>query len=180
MSSDFVRSDSYSTGHPAYYDPVMILKWKTYLPELVFILITLAAGGLSAIAVMKGMPFYEQLAKPPLTPPSAVFPIVWSILYLLMGIGAARVWKAHAPRRGTAIAVFGVQLVMNALWSVWFFALQALLFAFVWLIALILAIALMIRVFSGIDRPAAWMQVPYLLWCCFAAYLNFGIWILNR
>ena len=105
------------------------MKWKKYLPDLLFVLLSLAVGGLSAFAVMKGMPAYLQLRKPPLTPPPIVFPVVWGALYLLMGLGAGRVWRAGPPRRA-AVAAYAVQLVWNALWTVWFFALQAHLFAF--------------------------------------------------
>ena len=156
------------------------MRWKKYMPYLVFILISLAAGGLSAIAVMRGLPAYERLAKPPLTPPSAAFPVVWGILYILMGAGAARGWRARGRGRGAALALYGLQLALNLLWSVWFFALGLRLFAFVWLLALAAAVALMIRAYYKINRPAAWLQVPYLAWSVFAAYLNLGVWLLNR
>lgn len=83
------------------------------MPYLVFILISLAAGGLSAIAVMRGLPAYERLAKPPLTPPSAAFPVVWGILYILMGAGAARVWLTRGRGRGAALALYGLQLAIS-------------------------------------------------------------------
>ena len=155
------------------------MKWKKYLPDLLFVLLSLAVGGLSAFAVMKGMPAYLQLRKPPLTPPPIVFPLVWGALYLLMGLGAGRVWRAGPPRRA-AVAAYAVQLVWNALWMVWFFALQAHLFAFWWLAALLGLIALMLGLFARADRPAAWMQLPYLLGTVFAAYLDLGVWLLNR
>lgn len=157
--------------------PVMYM--KKFLPYAVFLLLTFAVGGLSSLAVTRGLPVYEQLVKPPLTPPSLVFPIVWSILYFLMAVGAARVWRTHSPARGKAMARYAVQLVLNFGWSIWFFGLHAHFFAFVWLLALIAAIGWMMQAFYPIDRAASWMQVPYLLWCLFAAYLNFGIWILN-
>ena len=156
------------------------MKSKKWLPYILFLLITLAVGGLSAIFVMKGMPAYEELAKPPLTPPSILFPIAWSILYVLMGLGAARVWIASPRDRRNAITIYGVQLIINFLWSLWFFTLQLRLFAFFWLLLMIAAIILMIRAFYKLDRPAAWLQIPYLLWSVFAAYLNFGVWLLNR
>lgn len=156
------------------------MKWKKYLPYPAFILITLAAGGLSSIAVTKGIAVYEQLAKPPLTPPGAVFPVAWTILYVLMGIGAAMVWTSSAKNRSAAMVLYAVQLALNLLWSVWFFGFHAHLFAFIWLLFLVLFIVLMIRSYSRISRAAAWLQIPYLLWCCFAAYLNFGVWLLNR
>lgn len=150
------------------------------LPYVVFILLTLAVGGLSSLAVAAGMPVYAQLVKPPLTPPSLLFPIAWTLLYILMAVGAAQVWNSASGRRQDALTLYFVQLALNALWSVWFFALQARLFAFFWLLALIAAIVRMIRSFSQINRIAGRLQIPYLLWCSFAAYLNFGVWLLNR
>lgn len=156
------------------------MKGKKYWTDLAFILSTLAVGGLSSIFVSRGMPAYEALAKPPLTPPSLVFPIAWSLLYLLMGYGAARVWRTGSPGRTGAIKTFGVQLALNFFWSLWFFGLQWHLFAFLWLLLLAAAILWMIRAFSPLDRTAARLQIPYLLWIAFAAYLNLGIWLLNR
>ena len=156
------------------------MKHRKYWIELAFILLTLAVGGLSALFVSRGMPPYEAAAKPPLTPPSLAFPIVWSLLYLLMGYGAARVWLSGRPGRTAAITAFGVQLALNFFWSLWFFGLQWRLFAFVWLLLLIAAILWMIRAFAPLDRTAARLQIPYLLWVCFAAYLNLGVWLLNR
>ncbi len=118
--------------------------------------------------------------KPPLTPPGIVFPIVWSILYLLMGIGAARVYRTPASNaRSKALGVFLLQLVVNFFWSILFFNAKAYGFALLWLLLLWGMIIWMIRLFYRVDRPAAWMQVPYLLWVTFAAYLNYGVWMLN-
>lgn len=156
----------------------MVMIVNKYLSYLAFLLISLAAGGIGSLFTMAGLPAYEQLNRPPLKPPSILFPIVWTILFLLMGVGAARVWKR--PGRDRAILVYGVQLFFNVLWSAWFFLLQWRLFAFFWLLALILLVALMIRSFIRIDVLAGAIQIPYLLWCAFAAYLNFGFWFLNR
>lgn len=145
----------------------------------VFLLITAAVGGLSALIVQSGMPAYHSLQKPFFTPPDIVFPIVWSILYLLMAVGAARVWNTRSRLRKRAIDWFALQLALNFLWNVWFFNQQLFLLAFVWLLALIFVIILMIRAFRRVDRAAALMQIPYLLWCCFAAVLNLGIFLLN-
>ena len=158
----------------------MPFEMQKILTYLVFILLTLAVGGLSSIAVAKGMPVYMELEKPPLTPPSVVFPIVWSILYVLMGIGASNVWLTQSPKRKKAIVIYGVQLGLNVLWSVWFFGLHLHLVAFLWLLALIVTISLMIAAFSSLDCFAGRIQIPYLLWCDFAAYLNLAIWLLNH
>ena len=155
------------------------MKQKKCLTYLIFILISLAVGGLSALFTMRGLPTYDTLVQPPLTPPAWVFPVVWSILYVLMGIGAARIWLSDDAGRTHALSLFCVQLVINFFWSVWFFGNQWYLFAFLWLLLLIAAIIRMLRAFYQIDRNAGLLQIPYLIWCLFAAYLNLAFWILN-
>ena len=157
----------------------MDMKWKTYA---FWILLAQAVGGLSGFLTRKGSQFYaETVVKPALSPPSAVFPIVWGILFVLMGIGAARIYLApRSAERRRSLLLFFVQLVFNFLWSIVFFNLQAFGFAFVWLLALWVLILLMILTFRKVDPLAAWLQIPYLLWVTFAAYLNFGVWLLNR
>lgn len=155
------------------------MKKQQCKPYVLFLLLTAAVGGVGALVVNAGMPAYQVLKKPWFTPPDIVFPIAWSILYLLMAIGAARVWNTRSRLRGSAIRLFIVQLAMNFFWNVWFFGLQWFLVAFVWLLGLIFVIFLMIRSFSRLDRPAGLLQIPYLLWCCFAAALNLGIFLLN-
>lgn len=110
-----------------------------------------------------------------------LFPVVWGILYALMGISAARVWLTpETPARRRGINLFIAQLIVNFFWSLIFFNLQAFGFAFVWLLLLWVLVAWMILTFYKVDPLAAWLQVPYLVWLTFAAYLNFGVWMLNR
>ena len=116
-----------------------------------------------------------------MSPPSIVFPIVWGILFALMGIGAARIYLAPASNaRSRSLLLFLIQLAFNFFWSIIFFNLQNFGFAFIWLIALWILILFMILFFRKVDKLAAWLQIPYLLWVTFAAYLNFGVWLLNR
>ena len=143
---------------------------KKYKPYLISIAIPLAVGGLSAFFTIKGMPYYEMQQKPFFTPPEAAFPIVWTILYILMGISAARIWKSNDPKKGRALKIYGLQLAANYIWSVIFFGL-------LFLIGLIVK---MIAAFAPIDRTAAKLQIPYLIWCIFAAAVNFGVWRLNH
>lgn len=180
MECHFIGVDHILQSTPHTMKGVMLMKRKQYVPYVLFILVPLAAGGLSSIFTSQGMPQYEQLAKPPLTPPGFVFPIAWGILYVLMGIGAAKVWASGSDARNHAIFLFSLQLILNFFWSVWFFGCQWYLFAFVWLLLLIAAIATMSRAFYKIAPIAGWLQLPYLLWCAFAAYLNVGIWLMNR
>ena len=141
-----------------------------------------AVGFLSGIFSRQGTAFYEaNVYKPSLTPPGVLFPIVWSILYTLMGIGAARVAAApHSSHRSRALNLFVIQLVFNFFWSLFFFNAQAYGFALLWLLVLWVLIIAMILQFRKVDRTAALLQIPYLLWVTFAAYLNFGVWQLNR
>lgn len=156
------------------------MKTRKYLPYLISILIPLAVGGIAAIFTTKGMPFYEMQRKPWFTPPKALFPIVWTILYILMGISSAMIWKSNAPGKKAALKIYAAQLIVNFFWSVLFFGLHWYFIAFLWLLLLIALVLLMIKAFYAIRPAAAYLQIPYLLWCCFAAVLNFSIWFLNR
>ena len=141
-----------------------------------------AAGALSGILSREGTRTFSQTAvQPPQSPPAILFPIVWGILYLLMGIGAARVSLHPAsPERSRGLNLFIVQLVVNFFWSPIFFNAQAYGFALFWLLLLWVLVLLMILTFRKTDPPAARLQIPYLLWLTFAAYLNAGVWYLNR
>lgn len=152
-------------------------KLKTYA---VSILIALAVGGLSALFTNMGMENYKMAHKPALTPPEIVFPIVWTVLFVFMGISSARIWLAPFSRfKNQGLILYGLQLFFNFVWSLLFFNLQAYGFAFFWLVILWLLILLMILSFWKTDRPAAVLQIPYLLWVTFAGYLNLMIAILN-
>ena len=154
-------------------------KWKTYA---FWILLTEAVGGLAGWLTRRGAKIYNAaITQPPFSPPGIVFPIVWGILFALMGISAARVYLAPASNARTrSLLLFFLQLAFNFFWSIIFFNFQAFGLAFFWLIALWLLILAMLFSFRKVDRLAAWLQIPYLLWVSFAAYLNFGVWMLNR
>ena len=158
------------------------MNWKKWKPYVISAAIALAVGGLSAVLSMEGMMLYEQTAlKPPLTPPGWVFSIVWTILYTLMGIGAARIWLTPGSKeRSKGLNLYVVQLIVNFFWSLLFFNAQAYGLAALWLILLWVLVLLMIIEFSKVDKLAAWLQIPYLVWLTFAAYLNLGVWFLNR
>ena len=125
--------------------------------------------------------YTQQIMQPPLSPPAIVFPIVWTVLYALMGIGAARVSQvAESPQRNRALNIFVVQLVVNFFWSLFFFNIQAFGFSYLWLLLLIVLVAVMVYTFWKVDPLAGILQLPYLLWVIFASYLNLGVWLLNR
>ena len=152
--------------------------WKTYT---FWVLLAEGAGALSGWLTREGVEVYKaQTAKPPLTPPAPVFPIVWTGLFALMGIGAARVWAApRSSRRSRALLWFGAQLGVNFAWNLLFFNARAFGAALLLLGVLLALILGMIRAFARVDRAAAWLQVPYLLWTAFAGYLCWGVWRLN-
>ena len=152
--------------------------WKTYG---FWILLSEAVGVLSGFLSRSGqMIFSDTVIQPPLSPPGWVFPVVWSILYALMGIGAARIsLSAPSKERNRGLNLFVAQLIVNFFWSPIFFNAQAFGFAFLWLVLLWVLVLLMILAFRKIDKTAAWLQIPYLLWLTFAAYLSFGVWFLN-
>ena len=149
---------------------------------LFWILATEAVDILAALLTKDGMELYKtQTVKPPLSPPSVVFPIVWAILYALMGIGMARVvLSARSDERSDAIQVYLIQLAVNFAWSIFFFRLRSYGGALLVLVLLLALIVWMILRFRRVERPAALLQIPYVLWVAFAAYLNAGVWLLNR
>ncbi|MBQ3135248.1 MAG: tryptophan-rich sensory protein [Oscillospiraceae bacterium] len=153
--------------------------WKTYAR---WIALSEAVGALSGWLTRDGVKLYTQtVVKPPLSPPPWAFPVVWGILFALMGVGAARVDLSPAGRdRTRGLALFGVQLAVNFFWSIIFFNLQAFGFALAWLILLWVLIVWMLLTFRRVDPLAGWLQLPYVLWVSFAAYLTAGVWLLNR
>jgi tryptophan-rich sensory protein len=153
--------------------------WKYYVG---WVLVAEAVGVLVKLLTAQGEEIYmATVQQPALSPPPIVFPIVWSILYALMGIGAARVQLADAGKARTmALWAFGVQLAWNFVWSLIFFNAQAFGAALAWIVALWLLIVWMVAAFYRVIPWAGWLQIPYLLWVSFAAYLNLCVWQINR
>ena len=155
----------------------MKIKWK---PLLICLAIPLGVGGLGAL-LGGGMASYGNLNQPPLSPPGWVFPIVWSILYLLMGYASYRVYTSEADRQDKrkALTFYAIQLFLNFLWPAVFFGLHWYWAAFVLLVALWVMIYLTMYHFGAIDDWAENLLIPYLLWVTFAGYLNLGVALLN-
>ena len=153
----------------------------TWKPYAVWVLFTEAVGALAGWLTRDGARLYAQTAaQPPLSPPAVVFPIVWAVLYALMGIGAARVYLTAPSRlRSRGLWLYFLQLAFNFFWPILFFSLQAYGPALVWLVILWGLIWGMLLAFRRADPLAGWLQAPYLLWVSFAAYLNWGVWRLN-
>lgn len=138
-------------------------------------------GFISGFVTKQGVKEYIQtVEKPFLTPPSFVFPVVWSILFALMGISIARILlKPKSLERTKAIVIFILQLFVNFAWTLIFFNAKQYKFSFIIILILIAFIIYMIYLFKKVDKISAKLQIPYLLWVCFAAYLNFMIMLLN-
>ena len=143
--------------------------------------VTIELAGLAVgLLTRGGTELYAQtIVKPPLSPPGVVFPVAWTILYALMGIGLAIVILTPSEARGTAIALFAIQFVLNLAWSFIFFGTGNYAVALVKLVAMLAVVVFMVITFHKVEPLAAWIQVPYLAWLCFATYLNAGVLALN-
>lgn len=155
------------------------MKKQTWKPYFISIFLTLAASGLVGWVTSGAMAEYEAVQKSPLTPPSFVFPIVWTILYVLMGISAAMIYQSNSPHKRRALRIYVIQLLVNFIWSFLFFNLQMYGLAFFWLLFLWILIVAMIVLFWSVNRTAALLQIPYLIWVSFAGYLAFFVWMMN-
>jgi tryptophan-rich sensory protein len=155
--------------------------FKKVLIYGISILIPLGVGGLSALITSGNMDIYSELETPPLSPPAILFPIVWTVLYVLMGISAGIIFEKRerfGALANSALFVYLGSLVVNFAWSIIFFNFNVFLLALVWLVFLFFLIVRTIVLYSMIDSRAAILQLPYALWVAFAGYLNLGIWIL--
>lgn len=154
---------------------------KDWLKLLGFILVSNLAGFIGGIFTQQSVTtWYLTLQKPSFNPPSWVFGPVWTLLYTLMGIAAFLVYKKGYKKAKTALSLFFMQLFFNALWSFLFFGLKNPLLAFVEIIILWSLILVTIYYFYKVEKKAAYLMLPYLLWVSFAAVLNFSLYILNK
>jgi len=144
------------------------------------VLISLGVGGLSGLLVSDSFAAYRLLELPPLSPPPELFPIIWTVLYILMGVAAYLVAVSENPDASDALTAYGIQLVMNFVWPLLFFGAKLYLVSFLWLIALFAAIAVTAVRFYRIRPAAGYLMLPYLLWVGFAGYLNLTVYLLNR
>ena len=156
----------------------MKIKWKALIAG---ILIPLAVGGLSAWITKDNMALFDEVAKPPLAPPKLLFPIAWTILYIIMGIASYLVYVSGGSReqKSSSLTLYGIQLLLNFFWSIIFFNYRSYLFAFIWLVFLWIFILATLLSFRKTSKAASYLMIPYLLWVTFAGYLNFGIYLLN-
>lgn len=147
---------------------------------VISMIIPLVVGLISGILSMGGMKEFNTLNKPFLSPPGFIFPVVWTILYLLMGYGSYLIYESNNYHSNCCLRIYFLNLFVNGLWSPIFFGLNLRLFAVIWIILLDLVVAYMIWCFYKIDKKAAYLQIPYMVWCLFATYLTIMFYILNR
>ena len=141
--------------------------------------LSLGTGGVSAWLTRDSMDIYGSLRQPPLSPPGWVFPVVWTILFILMGVAAWMVWEEGAPERDTPLRLYAIQLFFNFVWPLIFFNARLYGLALVWIVLLWMLILLTAIRFWQVRPAAGWFMAPYLLWVTFAVYLNAGVWWLN-
>ena len=153
------------------------IQWKTLILCLI---IPLIVGGLSALLTRNSMDIYDRIVQPPLASPAWIFPVVWTILYILMGISSYLIAVSDSEYIVEALTLYGIQLFLNFIWSPIFFISQNYLIAFIVLVVLWYTVLQMIRIFSQIRPIAATLQIPYLIWLTLAGYLNLSIYFLNR
>lgn len=153
----------------------MSKKTKNYI---ISIIIPLIVGGIVGLIISKYID-YDMLQKPALAPPAILFPIIWTIIYILMGISYGMLKNKFLLDRGVRFFYY-VQLGINALWSIFFFVFKWRLFSFFWIILLDIAVIMMIVKFYYKNKTAGLLQIPYLIWSLFATYLNLGVYLLNK
>ncbi|HIT91220.1 MAG TPA: tryptophan-rich sensory protein [Candidatus Merdenecus merdavium] len=155
------------------------MKFKKNEELIISILIPLTVGAVSSLLSGSMMKTYEQLVKPRGAPPATIFPILWTILYVFMGISFYILWTTPLVKPKKAIRIYFLQLFFNFFWSILFFHFHAYLLSFIWILLMIFIIIFMINEFYKINPLAAVLQIPYLVWSVFAAYLNFMVFLLN-
>ena len=152
------------------------INWKRLITITI---ITFLVGSFFSFLTMNNMSAFKELEKP-INVPAIIFPIVWSVLYLLMSVSCYITTESNDKNKDKAIIWYGINLVVNSLWSLIFFGFGTYLLSFIWIILLLIIVIIMMAKFYNIDKKAAYLNIPYILWIIFAGYLNFGIYLLNR
>ena len=148
-------------------------------PLVISLLITLGGGTLVSFFTRESMDIYTRIKLPTFAPPSSVFPIAWTILYILLGISSYMIYESKSSLKNKALTVYAAQLLLNFIWPFIFFDGTMFLFAFIILMIMWVLSLWMVALFYQIRPVSAYLQIPYILWLTFAAYLNFSIFLLN-
>ena len=154
----------------------MRMDWKKLI---IITVITFIVGTFFSFFTMNSMDTFKDLSKP-INVPGVLFPIVWSILYLLMSISCYLIVQSNDKDKKEGIILYAIQLVINSLWTLIFFGFGAYLLSFIWIIILLIVVIIMLAKFYNINKIAMYINIPYVLWLLFAAYLNLGIYLLNK
>ncbi len=154
----------------------MRIDWKKLI---IITVITFIVGTFFSFLTMNSMDTFKDLSKP-INVPGVLFPIVWSILYLLMSISCYLIVQSNDKDKKEGIILYAIQLVINSLWTLIFFGFGAYLLSFIWIIILLIVVIIMLAKFYNINKIAMYINIPYVLWLLFAAYLNLGIYLLNK
>lgn len=152
------------------------INWKRLL---ISILISLGVGVAAGLLTRNSVTDYALLNKPAFSPPAWLFPLVWGILYVLMGISSYLIYESVCSNRSRALRLYGIQLAVNFLWPILFFNLKLYILAFIWILLLWVLIIAMILSFYRCNKTAAYLQIPYFLWVTFATLLTFAVANMN-
>lgn len=144
-------------------------------PLFISLLLSLGTGALSSLFTADSREQYAALYKPPFAPPGWIFPIVWTILFILMGIAAYLVYVSDSPEKKDALTLYLIQLFVNFSWSIIFFGWNAYFLAFTWLLLLLYLVYLTTKEFYEINKLAGILLIPYLIWLVYAGYINLSI-----
>lgn len=155
---------------------IMRIDWKKLI---IITVITFIVGTFFSFFTMNSMDTFKDLSKP-INVPGVLFPIVWSILYLLMSISCYLIVQSNDKDKKEGIILYAIQLVINSLWTLIFFGFGAYLLSFIWIIIFLIVVIIMLAKFYNINKIAMYINIPYVLWLLFAAYLNLGIYLLNK
>ena len=148
---------------------------------IIAILIPLGIGFLAFLLTRNGINNYSNnLIKPSFAPPGILFGIIWTILYVLMGLSSFYIYESMSCHKANCLLLYGLNLVLNFSWPIIFFNLEARLFAFLFILLLDVVVILMTLCFYGIDKKAGYLNIPYIIWLLFATILNLSVYILNR
>ena len=154
------------------------MKTKKIMYIILSILIPLIIGFIGSM-LGGSMALFDNIKKPIFAPPAIIFPIVWGILYILMGISSYLVYISDSRYKKIGLIFYAIQLVLNALWTMIFFRFENFLFAFIWLLVLLGIVVIMLFYFYKSDKKAFYLQIPYLIWLIFSLILNYSIYTLN-
>ena len=147
---------------------------------LIFIVSTELVGAFSALLSGNFSIFYTEITRPPFSPPAWIFPVVWTVLYAIMGISAYMIYRSNNYKYKNALKIYIIQLLVNFSWSIIFFKFRLLTFASIVAVLLALLVGLMIYIFCKIKKSTGLINIPYFLWSIFASYLAIGTAILNQ